>query len=108
MSAYLDAQTGDSYYTQPVADLYPDGNYGAATSYNPNAGSFMDLLKFGVGHYASLEAAKINRPTAAQPVYTNAGQTTVAQAAVNQTLIKWALIGGGVFLAITLLSKPQG
>ena len=109
MASVLDAAAGDPYYTDSSGtNVIPDYGYGSATTYNPGANSFLDLLKFGIGHYASYQTAALNKPTTAAPKYVNAAQPTQSQEAVKSQLVKFGLIGGAVFLGVVLLSKLKG
>lgn len=105
MSALIDAQVGDPYYTN---SLEAPAVYGSPATYNPDAGSFMDLLKFGIGHYASYQTAALNTPTKSNPAYVNASQAAPATTARNQKIIQWVLIVGAVFGAVLLLGKLKG
>lgn len=107
------------YYGTNGSDVMSDGYSGSgaggfvsgtsASSYG-SFSDWADLLKTGIGHYASYEAMKLrySQPVAPQPTYVAGGQPSLAQQQANQNLLKWGLIAAAVFLVVSSLPKTKG
>jgi hypothetical protein len=101
MSAYIDNLVGDPYTTQDADGIAQPPDSGSAMF---GSGSFVDLLREGIGHYASYRMAT-RAPAMGQPEYANRQVAAPSTQVRNQELMRWALIGGGVFLAVLVIGR---